>query len=264
VTLSNTSESPLTLFASHNRIPVLSIPYRPNRFAVPEYPKPPTGDFDPDGLRKRIDYAKGIRKRRDISGRLLAFISKYKDQCSRALRLQKKSREELLNTIKIDEGELWSRWEEVHGSDGIIVVFRNSTAAMMEMRLAIEYGDVLGEACKQLKSSHMNNLSLEWKAYPEMDWMAVVTAIRADIEKINAYRASCDRGDEPKEYPKVPWRRSCEEAASKLGTTPDQIEWEITHYAKRNSLCHQGIGDMIARCQWESLGKQLLDDKPRP
>jgi hypothetical protein len=122
-------------------VPTESIRY------VPEYPKPPIGDFDPDGLRKRIDYAEGIRKRRDISGRLLAFISKYKDQCSRALRLQKKSREELLNTIKIDEGELWSRWEEVHGSDGIIVVFRNSTAAMMEMRLAIEYGDVLGEAC---------------------------------------------------------------------------------------------------------------------
>jgi hypothetical protein len=38
--------------------------------------------------------------------------------------VSKRSREELLNTIKIDEGELWSRWEEVHGSDGIIVVFR--------------------------------------------------------------------------------------------------------------------------------------------
>lgn len=238
------------------------VPDKPNRY-VPLLPQPPTGDFDTDGLKRRVDYAEKIRKIRDISDRTLAFMSRYKDQCLKAMRLQKKSREDLLTNVRIDEGILWSRWEEMHGKDGVLAAFLKSTDAMVEMRLAIEYGDILAGSCKQLKGPEMNNLNLSWKRFPEMDWMAVTNAIDNDNKMIEAYRASCAGGETPKEFPKVPWWTTCQAAATKIGTTSEQIQWEIAQYAKRNSLCHQGISEMIAKCCWDDLGKQLLSDKTK-
>ncbi len=69
------------------------------------------------------------------------------------LKGQYKGKEEaarLRHDIKLNEETINSRWDEVHGQDGLCAVLTESIGAMMELRLYTDYGDYLAINLKRL------------------------------------------------------------------------------------------------------------------
>lgn len=67
-----------------------------------------------------------------------------------------------------------SRYEKIHGHDGLCTGLLELFNAMAELRLKAEYGDYLAYACTSLKGNNMNDMI--WKVQ-KMDWQAVARHI---------------------------------------------------------------------------------------
>ena len=65
------------------------------------------------------------------------------------------------------------------------------------------------------------------------------------------------------EYPNTPWLNSIEKAATIAKMRPEDIRFEIHHYAKRNRLVHSNVKMMINKGHFGPLAHQIVNDKRR-
>ena len=148
--------------------------------------------------------------------------------------------------------------------DGLIAKLVKSVQAMQEVRMVNEYGDYLALACADLNTLCGEIIGSSkipiWKARPEMDWQAVAAAIEEERKDLQESRNGWITSWKGTERVKTPFLNDIRKAAQILDVPADQIEYEITEYAKRNSFCHTGIKQLIDECRWEELGRKTLFD----
>ena len=231
-------------------------------------PHPPTGRLDAQGLRRRIEYGEAVgamnQHRRNISPRLMNFINMVKENCKKVLTMRSgKEKREALKMLEIEDGMLQSRYEEVHGVDGLCAALMDSVHAMMEIRFRIEYGDYLAYRLSHLKESRMQDLL--WKR-EHLDWQEVAKKIREEkkaeekwLDRRIGPRVTVELWKEP--HPPSPVLDDVAEAARMLHLSEEQIVYEIFQYATRNEYCHSGVKKLIDTCEWSELAEQIAHDK---
>ena len=224
---------------------------------------PPRSSVDTAGLNERIEYGgiiNKLKKGRDISPRLYDFIQKIKRNCEAAMKLPRKSKdfETLQNDIRIDSGMLLSRFEETHGEGGLCDTLINSTKAMLELRLKIEYGDYLAVNCATLKENRFQGYLWKNGMGKAFDWIKVAELLFEESTSMEEW-AKAPKGSKPK--PPTPWLQDLERAALELGTSKDQLAFEIQYYAQRNQYCHRGIKHLLDDCDFQALAKRILADR---
>ena len=103
-----------------------------------------------------------IGQQRNMSPRTRDFTIRWKDRCSAMLRmliLGKKKK--TMREIEHRDGEVQSRWEKIHGPDGLCSALVEVFNAMAEIRMKAEYGDYLAYTCSAWKDDTMNDM--RWK-----------------------------------------------------------------------------------------------------
>ena len=63
--------------------------------------------------------------------------------------------------------------------------------------------------------------------------------------------------------PHTPYLDGLKKAATLLKLTERDARFEIAAYAKRNTLCHCSVEDMIDNADWEKLAEQIFRDKQK-
>ena len=63
-----------------------------------------------------------------------------------------------------------SRYDKIHGNDGLCTTLMELFNAMAELRLKAEYGDYLAHMCSALKAENMSDMV--WKV-KKLDWQEV-------------------------------------------------------------------------------------------
>ena len=79
-------------------------------------------------------------------------------------------RRKMEKEIEILDDEMQSRYDKIHGQDGLCFALVEMFNVMAEMRLKAEYGDCLAYTCTALKGEGMNDMI--WKLQ-KLDWQAV-------------------------------------------------------------------------------------------
>ena len=60
--------------------------------------------------------------------------------------------------VKIIDAEIQSRYDKIHGADGLCCALIEIFNAMAELRMKVEYGDYLAYTCTALKAEEMNDM----------------------------------------------------------------------------------------------------------
>jgi len=133
-----------------------------------------------------------------------------------------------------------------------------ATHAFRELRLDLEYGDYLALGCQRYRASDM--AGLQWKVHPEMQWPEVDAEIEREEEVLERWRHEGGRqAGEPR--PPTPWIKSVEQATKIANMATEDVRFEIQHYAKRNSLAHSKIKNLINSADFYPLACQIIKDK---
>lgn len=243
-------------------VPRPSDPYQSGIYQAP-FPRPPSSVPDAEGLEETENWASKICKKhyRDISPRVYSFVQSIRDKCRAASQktTSKSKRQELQHTICIKRDMFSSRWDTVHGIEGLCATLCQSIYAITEMRLKIEYGDNLAESLKELKKDQFDEAirgkALFWRA--NSDWQRTVEILNDELQAISRTQNNIRLGflDDP--IPATPCLDDIRQAATKLGIDAAHILFEIRSYA----TCHAGIKGMIQGCQWQKLAEQICRDK---
>ena len=61
--------------------------------------------------------------------------------------------------VKILDDEMQSRYDRLHGEDGLCCALIEGFHAMTEMRMKAEYGDYLAYTCSALKAEGMSDMN---------------------------------------------------------------------------------------------------------
>ena len=153
--------------------------------------------------------------------------------------------------IEILDDEMQSRYDKVHGDDGLCFALVEIFNVMAELRLKAEYGDYLAYTCTALKGEEMSDLV--WKT-EKLDWQAVAKQIRAE-EAPRAERKERRLSPAP-----TPYLDDVAKAASRLGYSESLVRYQILAYADRNNFCHSGIKTMAQSGHFNQLGERILED----
>ena len=153
--------------------------------------------------------------------------------------------------IEILDDEMQSRYDKIHGDDGLCFALVEIFNVMAELRLKAEYGDYLAYTCTALKGEGMNDLV--WKT-KKLDWQAVAKQIRAE-EATRAERKERRLSPAP-----TPYLDDVAKAASRLGYEESLVRYQILAYADRNNSCHSGIKAMAQSGHFNQLGERILED----
>ena len=157
----------------------------------------------------------------------------------------------MVKEVKILDEEMQSRYEQIHGKDGLCFALVEIFNVMAELRLKAEYGDYLAYSCTALKGEGMNDLI--WKV-EKLDWQAVGARIRAE-ETTRADRKRRRLAPTP-----TPYLDDVAKAASRLGYPESLVRYQILAYADRNNFCHSGIRAMAQNGDFNELGERILED----
>jgi len=163
-----------------------------------------------------------------------------------------------------DDNLIQRRYQEIHGEHGLEQILREASAAFIEQRLLLQYGDYMADHCKASRSDKMNGLDLVWKEYPSKNWIGLARQIAAEREKISEYKHeiySVRRHPRELVRPDTPMLDSCERAGEPMGLSGEQIAWEIQKYAERNQQSHSYIQSMIDNANWNQLAETLARDE---
>ena len=76
--------------------------------------------------------------------------------------------------VEILDDEMQSRYDRIHGEDGLCSALVEIFHAMAELRMKAEYGDYLAYACTALKGENMKDMI--WKT-EKLDWQAVAKRV---------------------------------------------------------------------------------------
>lgn len=115
------------------------------------------------------------------------------------------------------------------------------TQAIMEYRLVQDYEDYLAKNLNILKQPPSRKEELKELLFhkDKILWAEISDRIREEERKL-AYAQRCET-----ERPQRPWMMDAMETAKLIGVSEDRIIWEIHEYARRNRICHNGIGSLI-------------------
>lgn len=154
--------------------------------------------------------------------------------------------------IQILDGEMQSRYEKLHGGEGLCCALVELLNAMGEIRLKAEYGDYLAYTCSALKAEGMEDII--WKI-ERLDWQAVAERIKEE-ERTKAEREARRLAIAP-----TPYLDDVVKAAARLGYDFDLVRYQILAYADRNDFCHSGLKNMIHHGDFQDLAEMLMQDK---
>ncbi|KAI4169567.1 MAG: hypothetical protein LQ343_005587 [Gyalolechia ehrenbergii] len=199
----------------------------------------------------------GIRK---ISDRTRSFLAWLKDQCSTALRTPNSKRQKVLEAINIDESILESVYEKTQAPGGLIEMLVRSIDAMIEVRISCEYGDFVSYGCKELKTNDMRDMIWRQQGNEGKNWQEINALLEAEEDATGDYHDQRRRGL-LLDRPETPWSESIAIAAQRLQIDVAVVRYEITAYASRNFLCHNGVEKLIENCDWQELAHRILWDK---
>ncbi|KAI9788510.1 MAG: hypothetical protein M1816_006850 [Peltula sp. TS41687] len=219
----------------------------------PRIPKQPTSPLCPEGLRDRIQYGRKMTAIRNISPRFKAFLNDWKERCKDVLHA-KGSRQEQnmkLQRLAAADGMLQSRYDEVHGPNGLCDALVKSIARYMERRLRIAYGDYLARGLSKLKDDRF--AGFQWPEQPALNLDDVAKHVEEELKAINAIPTRWNT--------KTPWLDDVGRAARILNIDRAQMIFEIKAYAGRNQLCHWGLKRMIDEADFIGLATQICNDK---
>ena len=161
-------------------------------------------------------------------------------------------RRKMEKEIDILDGEMQSRYDKIHGDDGLCCALVGLFYAMSEIRMKVEYGDYLAYACVSLTTESMNDLA--WKI-DRLDWQEVAER----IEKEEATKA--EQKARRIALSPTPYLDDIAKAATRLGHDFDLVRYQILAYAERNNFCHGGLKAMIDLGHFQELAKRLVEDK---
>lgn len=154
--------------------------------------------------------------------------------------------------IHILDDEMQSRYDKLHGSEGLCYALVELFNAMGELRMKAEYGDYLAYTCSTLKAEGMEDMI--WKI-EKLDWQAVAERIREE-EITKAEQKARRLAITP-----TPYLDDVVKAADRLGYDFDLVRYQILAYADRNNFCHSGLKAMIHHGDFQDLAERLMQDK---
>jgi len=209
--------------------------------------------MDALGLEKRVAFGNKVRELRNISPRTMHFMQWWKDKAQAMLNVGGSSRKKLEKEMGILNGEMQSRWDNVHGDGGIVELLVETFNSMAEIRMEVEYGDYLKEAYKALKTENM--ATMKWKV-DKLNWQATAEKILEEEE-----RRAEEEGRRISPLSATPFVDDVIKAAEKLGCEPRLVRYQILRYAVRNNFCHSRISEMIDECDFRVLAENMVEDK---
>ena len=154
--------------------------------------------------------------------------------------------------VEILDDEMSSRYEKIHGNDGLCHTLVELFNAMAELRMMAKYGDYLIYTCSALKTEGMNDMI--WKI-EKLDWQAVAEKIKKEETTLAEERH--------RRLPisPTPYLDDVAKAAHRLGYEVDLVRYQIVAYAERNNFCHSGIKAMIHHGDFQTLAERMMEDK---
>ena len=154
--------------------------------------------------------------------------------------------------VEILDDEMNSRYEKIHGSNGLCHNLIELFNAMAEIRMMVEYGDYLAHTCTALKGNNMNDM--KWKV-DKLDWQAVAEEVRKEEGTLAEERR------EGLPISATPYLDDITKAAQRLGYEVSLVKYQIKAYADRNNFCHSGLKTMIQYGDFQQLAERLMEDK---
>ena len=155
--------------------------------------------------------------------------------------------------INTRQNEIKSRWEELHGHDGLVQALINNISKIQEVRFYLQYGDYLADSLLKLKDITFKNYY--WKQQ-SLNWVEVSELLESEENIIKVWREK--RPDDIR--PETPLMNDVHQAAAKLKMTPTELTWEIHTYAKRNLIAHSNIKYLVNHCKWQNLAERIYND----
>ena len=150
------------------------------------------------------------------------------------------------------DDEMQSRYEKIHGPNGLCHALIELFNAIAELRLKAEYGDYLAYTCTALKGNNMDDM--RWKV-DKLDWQAVAERVRQE-EKTLAEEKMRRLPISP-----TPYLDDIKEAAKRLGYEVGLVRYQIIANAERNNFCHSGLKALIHHGDFPELAQLIMDDK---
>ena len=162
------------------------------------------------------------------------------------------TRKKIQKKVEIPDDEMSSRYEKIHGHEGLCYTLVEQFNAMAELRMMAEYGDYLAYTCTTLKGDVMNDMV--WKT-EKLDWQAVAKK----IQKEEATMEDEKRRRVPTSP--TPYLDEIAKAANGLGYQVDLIIYQILAYADRNKFCDSSLKVMIQDGAFQQLAERIMEDK---
>ncbi|KAL8937087.1 MAG: hypothetical protein Q9216_004602 [Gyalolechia sp. 2 TL-2023] len=257
----NRSTSPSRL-----EIPVPSRTHQQQAHSL-NWPAPPTSNLDREGLKERVRWVDQIRtKSRNLSPRLPKFLLGFGKKCSEVVKGGKPAKDTHtdLKTIAVNGGMIRSRWEHEEGPHELIQALIDTIDTMIEERVTREYGDYLAMSLEKYRSSDVADMA--WKRPARQEWSTVARNLEAEERAVKEYggkRLYPGFVGFAATRPPTPISNDLEIAAMRLKMTPEQINFEIKEYAKRNDQCHSALKQLIRDADWHGLAHLIEADKSR-
>ncbi|KAI9722250.1 MAG: hypothetical protein M1812_001722 [Candelaria pacifica] len=213
-----------------------------------------------------------MNKNRNITRRFMEFLQLWKEKCNRLLKGDYKGKDEekdLRRTVEVEEGMINSRYDEVHGINGLCDILMESAAAMMEPQLLTDYGDYFALNLKRLRKGDMKDMSWRKPGKGFIQWQQVSAMLQDEESKTDVFH---DWMSSPvkRRIPDTPIIDDLKKAAKIINKARDDttsmwvikedLSFEIHTYAKRCNLCHSGLEDLIKGMQWQCLAERICQD----
>ena len=217
------------------------------------YERPPSGDMNAAGLKRRIAFGNKMKKIRDITPRTMQIFIFWKEKAEDILHLRGKKQERAKNELSILDGMMQSRYDMIHAPGGLLDILVKEFNAMAEIRLTLEYGDYLSLACRKLKDKRMDEM--QWRV-DRVDWTEAAQKIREE-EEIALEEEQRHRTIKTP----TPYLDSIREAAQILGLTEKAVRFQIVGFGERNDMCHSHLEAMILKGSFHTLAEKIVEDK---
>lgn len=178
----------------------------------------------------------------------MRYIYWWKERYSDMLNASSSVRKTLAKEREILDDEMQSRYDRIHGEDGLCPALVENFNAMAELRMKAEYGDYLTYACTALKGENIKDII--WKT-ERLDWQAVAKQILEEESTL-----AKEKLRHLAIYP-TPYLDDIAKAADRLGCESSMVRYQIIAYAQRNNFCHSGIKAIDFR----ELAERIMEDK---
>jgi hypothetical protein len=148
-------------------------------------------------------------------------------------------------------------WDDILGPQGLVEALKDFGQATDEIRVYLEWGDVLAENLSAVRRLPMIPSSLR---SPNL-WREIDEKITAEAKAGYEFMRSESNLEERGSKPETPTLDAVDQAARELGWKPSQLRWEIETYAKRCGYAHSRIGAIIQNRDYNQLAMRICRDK---